>query len=56
MSFPFSTTTELPPVIKVAGNDFPAIQLLENGRMVQLRSLYDIKSNELNEWLDPEYQ
>lgn len=51
MTFPYTPITELAPVIKVAGNDFPAIQLLENGRMVQLRSLYDIKSDELNNWL-----
>lgn len=51
MSFPYTPITELAPVIKVAGNDFPAIQLLENGRMMQLRSLYDIRSDELNNWL-----
>ena len=52
MTFSYSSVADLSPVIKVAGNDFPTIQLIENGEMKQFRSLYDINKKELNDWLN----
>lgn len=50
ISYSFTSCDDLPVMIRVAGNDYPSIQFVNNGLMEQEMSLYNLKERAVLDW------